>query len=261
MLPVIFKIGHFEIHSYGLMLALAFLVAVVAISREVKRYDIPLDAIIDLATWVLIGAVAGARIAYVLTDLTEFSGRPWYQVFLVNSGGLAFHGGLIGGFLGGFWYVKRKKMDPWMLADIVTPYIALGYALVRIGCLLNGCCYGKPTTLPWAMHCAKDDSLLRHPTQLYSMLGSLILFLILYRLRKHKQFPGFLFLLYVGLYSIMRFSVEFFRESPMVLPWLSLAQLVCVVMAAFSFGLIGIIKWRRYKRGSGADATPEVPNQ
>jgi phosphatidylglycerol---prolipoprotein diacylglyceryl transferase len=244
MRPVLFYIFGWPIHSYGFMLAIAFLVAIIGVGKAAKKQEISFETIVDLATWVLIGAVIGARIAYVITEYHYFIHAPWWEVFKVNSGGLAFHGGLIGGFLAGFWFVKRKRIFPWKLADIVTPYIALGYSIVRIGCFLNGCCYGKVTTVPWALRCAANDLSLRHPTQLYSMFGSLLLFVILWRIHNHKQFAGFLFLLYIGLYSIMRFIVEIYRESPMVFPWLSLAQLVCIILGPMAFGLIGILEWR-----------------
>ncbi|HBF37807.1 MAG TPA: prolipoprotein diacylglyceryl transferase [Firmicutes bacterium] len=244
MRPVLFYVFGWPIHSYGFMLAVAFLIAIIGIGKEAKKYDICFENVIDLVTWVLIGAIIGARLAYVVTEYRYFMASPWWEIFAVNSGGLAFHGGLIGGFLAGFSYTSYKRISTWKLADIVTPYIALGYSIVRIGCLLNGCCYGKVSTVPWALRCAAQDGALRHPTQLYSMIGSFILFLILRRFRNHKQFDGFLFLLYVGLYSIMRFIVEIYRESPMVAPWLSLAQLVCIIMGILAFGLIGFIEWR-----------------
>ncbi len=258
MKPILFQIFGWPVHSYGLMLAIAFLVGIIGLGRVApKRLGVQFDHIVDLAMWILIGAVVGSRVAYVITEYQLYLRAPW-EVFNLASGGLAFHGGLIGGFLAGFWFLKRKKIYPWTLADQIAPFIALGYAIVRIGCLLNGCCYGKPTTVAWALRCAAADFTLRHPTQLYSMVGSLILFFILWRLRNHRQFPGFLFLLYVGLYSILRFIVEIFRVGPMVFPWLSLAQVVCLAMAVVAFGLIWLIH-RRYQRGRlGSDAGTEI---
>jgi phosphatidylglycerol---prolipoprotein diacylglyceryl transferase len=258
MRPVLFSVFGWPVHSYGFMLAMAFLIAIVGIGKLAKKENISYETVIDLATWILIGAVVGARLAYVITEYQYFLHAPWWEAFKVNSGGLAFHGGLFGGFLAGFWFLKRKRIFPWRLADIMTPFIALGYSIVRIGCLLNGCCYGKVATVPWALRCAANDSLLRYPTQLYSMVGSLILFGILWKFRNHRQFPGFLFLLYVGLYSIMRYIVEIYRESPMVFPWLSLAQLVCIILGIVAFGLIGVLEWRYRKKGAGMDAASEV---
>jgi phosphatidylglycerol:prolipoprotein diacylglycerol transferase len=240
------------------MLAIAFLVAIFGVGKMAKKYDISFDSIIDLAVWVIIGAVVGARVAYVVTEYRYFLSVPWWYVLMVSSGGLAFHGGLIGGFLAGFWFVKVKKIYPWKLADLAAPFIALGYSIVRLGCFMNGCCYGKISNAPWALRCAANDTALRHPTQLYSMIGSLIIAVILFRLRNHRHFNGFLFLLYVGLYSIMRFIVEIFRESPMVFPWLSIAQLVCIILGALSFGLIRFFELRERKGRAGIDAASEA---
>jgi len=257
--PVLIQFYGIEIYSYGLMLAIAFLAGILGMKRMIRQkgLDVSFDTVIDLAVWVLIGAIVGARLAYIITDFRYFLSFPG-EIFKINSGGLAFHGGLIGGFGAGYWFTRVRRIPTWQLADLAAPLIALGYALVRVGCLLNGCCYGKPSALPWALRCAAHDSLLRHPTQLYSLIGSLILAFILLRLRNHKQFRGFLFLLYVGLYSILRFGVEFFREGPMIFPWLSFAQGVCLLLGLFAFTLMG---WQmsRFKKGRmNQDAVSEI---
>lgn len=257
MRPILFQIFGLPVHSYGLMLAIAFLVGIVGVGKAAKRLEISFDTIIDLGTWILVGAIVGSRLAYIITEFSYYFANP-LEIFKINSGGLAFHGGLIGGFLAGYWFIRWKKIFPWKLADLVAPFIALGYAITRIGCFLNGCCYGKTTALPWGMKCAAGDLLSRHPTQIYSMLGSLILFGVLWRFRNHQRFSGFLFLLYVGLYSILRFVVEFFREGPLVFPWLSLAQMVCIILALFAFGLIRLQEWRHQKGRLGPDAVSEV---
>lgn len=254
----LFKIFGFSVHGYGLMLAIAFLIGIIGVGRLAKPHGIKFDNIVDLAVWVIIGAVAGSRIAYVVTEYRYFLTVPWWYIFMVTSGGLAFHGGLIGGFIAGLLYVRSQKIEPWKLADIVAPFIALGYAVVRIGCFMNGCCYGKVSNVAWAMRCASGDIALRHPTQIYSMIGSFILFLILFRLRNHRHFSGFLFLLYIGLYSILRFVVEIFRESPVFLPGLSLAQLVCIVLAMVAFGLICFFERRQRIRSANTDAVSET---
>lgn len=257
MRPVLFEVFGWPIYSYGLMLAIAFLIGIFGAGRSAKKIGVSFDNVVDLGVWILIGAIVGARLAYVITEYQYFLKYPW-EIILINSGGLAFHGGLLGGFAAGFWYLKRKKIYPWKLADIIAPFIALGYAVVRIGCFLKGCCYGKQATVFWALPCSGNDHLLRHPTQIYSMIGSLLLFLILWKLRNHKRFPGFLFVLYIGLYSIMRFVVEFFRVAPMVFPWLSLAQLVCIILAVTAFGLIFWID-RRFNQGRrNPDATADL---
>lgn len=257
MRPVLFNFFGLEIHSYGLMLAIAFLVGIYGAGKSVRRFNVNFDIMIDLGIWALIGAVLGARIAYVITEYPYFLDAP-VEIFKINSGGLAFHGGLFGGFLAGYWFTKIKKLDTWKIADVIAPFLALGYTIVRIGCFFNGCCYGKVSSLPWAMQCSAHDSILRHPTQLYSMIGSFGLFIILTGMRNHKRFSGFLFLLYIGMYSVMRFIVEIFREGPMIYPWLSLAQLVCVILGVFAFGLIWILEARHQKRGLKVDAASEI---
>jgi phosphatidylglycerol:prolipoprotein diacylglycerol transferase len=254
----LFKIFGFSVHGYGLMLAIAFLVGIIGVGKLAKKLGISFDTVVDLAIWIIVGAVLGARAAYVITEYHYFLTVPWWQIFWVGSGGLAFHGGLIGGFIAGLLFIRSKKIYPWKLADIVAPFIALGYSIVRIGCFMNGCCYGKVSNLPWALRCAAGDSLLRHPTQFYSMIGSFILFLILFRQRNHRHFSGYLFLLYIGLYSILRFVVEIFRESPVFLPWLSLAQLVCIILASLAFGLIWFFGHRERRRSANTDAAPEA---
>jgi phosphatidylglycerol:prolipoprotein diacylglycerol transferase len=257
MKPVLFEFYGFAVHSYGLMLAVAFIVGIIGVRKTVRTEGIDPDAVVDLGIWILVGAVVGARIAYVITEYRYFVTFP-LEIFKINSGGLAFHGGLIGGFGAGIWYTRRKQLDTWRLADRMAPFIALGYSIVRIGCLLNGCCYGRYTSLPWALRCAASDSALRHPTQLYSMAGSLVLFGILWKLRNHKRFPGFLFVLYIILYSVLRFIVEYFREGPMIFPWLSLAQGVCILMGSIAVIVMGWQLRRFERRRRAKDAGAEL---
>jgi phosphatidylglycerol:prolipoprotein diacylglycerol transferase len=257
MRPVLFEVYGWEIHSYGLMLAVAFIIGIMGARKALRDEGGDPDSIVDLGIWILVGAIIGARLAYVVTEYRYFFTNPW-DIWRINSGGLAFHGGLIGGFLAGIWYTRRRRLETWKIADIVAPFIALGYAIVRMGCLLNGCCYGKPSSVPWALPCAAHDATLRHPTQIYSLLGSLVLFVILYSLRRHRQFSGFLFFLYIALYSVLRFGVEYFREGGKLYPWLSLAQVVCVFLALTAL-LIIVWRSRCYRlRRVEADAAAEI---
>jgi phosphatidylglycerol:prolipoprotein diacylglycerol transferase len=257
MKPILLQINGFAIHSYGLMLAVAFIVGIIGARKTLRDQGGNPDSIVDLGIWILIGAIIGARLAYVVTEYRYFLMNP-LEIIKINSGGLAFHGGLIGGFLAGIWYTGSHQLETWKIADIVTPYVALGYAIVRVGCLLNGCCYGLPTSVPWALRCAANDATLRHPTQIYSMLGSLTLFFILRALRQHRQFPGFLFFLYIVLYSVLRFGVEYFREGAKIYSWLSLAQVVCVIMALVGLLVIGWQRRRYRLRRVEADAAAEI---
>ncbi len=233
MRPILFWIHGIPIYSYGTSLAVAFAIGYILAVREGKEYGISSDDVLDLVIIVILLALTGARAGYILLE-----GIPFRDFFNTTEGGLSFHGGFLGGFIGGLIYCKVKGYSLWELADMVTPAIPLGYSIVRIGCLLNGCCYGIPTALPWAFPCSSVDDLPRHPTQIYSALSSLLLFFILWRLRKDPPFPGYLFFLYMGLYSLTRFFVEFFRESQYLFGWMKVAQFASLILAVISFGYL-----------------------
>ncbi len=243
MRPVLFCIKGIPIYSYGTTLALAFIVGFFFTLKEGKRYKLSIDAVLDLTIVVSIGALIGARIGYLFLEIGTRNISLW-TFFNTREGGLSFHGGLIGGFLGGILFCRLYKRSLWEIADLVTPCIPLGYSIVRIGCLLNGCCYGYPSKAPWAFACSSVDNLHRHPTQLYSFVLSFLLFLIIWKVRNSRPFDGYLFLLYIGLYSITRFFVEFFRESQLLFGWMKVAQFASVILSMISFGYIGL---RLYK--------------
>lgn len=146
MYPTIF---HY-IHTYGLMLAIAFLVGIWWVSREGKKQNLEPDKVMDLGLWVLVAAVVGSRIAYVLPHWNEFQARPW-TVIAVWEGGLTFYGGVLLAVPVGFFYMWRNHLPIWRTADLVAPAFAIGIFFGRIGCLLNGCCFGLPTKLPWGI--------------------------------------------------------------------------------------------------------------
>lgn len=245
MRPILFQLGPFPIYAYGLTLAIAFIVGVWVVGSLAKKRGITeFDRITDLSIWVLLGALAGARLLFVLLDLPIYLKNP-VSVFYLNQGGLSFYGGVIGGFAGGLFYARRKSLPVWPLADLVAPWIALGYSIVRVGCFLNGCCYGVPTTVSWALSCAAEDSLLRHPTQLYALGSSLIIFAILLLVEKRKPFDGFIFWLYIGLYSTARFVIEIYRESQILaFGWLRTTQAGCIILLF----LAGWMIYRGYRK-------------
>lgn len=237
--PILFSLFGLKIYAYGTALALAFLIAIALASREGRRTGLVTpETVIDIALCLCVGGLIGARLLYVLLEFGYYRQNPW-EILNIKAGGLSFYGGAIAGFGAAWWYGRRKKLEPWPIADLLVPYAALGYAIVRIGCFLNGCCYGTASHLPWAIACKAGDPLtLRHPTQLYASLGSLILFGILLAFRKHKRFPGFLFFLYAGLYAVMRGVIEGFRESQILFGPVRTTQVACLFMALFAFGVI-----------------------
>lgn len=198
-------------------MAVAFLAGFWTASRRCVRDGLSPEKILDLGPWLIIGAILGARILYVVTYWKEsFADEPFYEVFKVWNGGLVYYGGLIGAALGCILYSALKKISLWKLADALAPSIALGYVFGRMGCFLNGCCYGRACDLPWAVHYPADNPLHPpttpvHPTQIYDSLLSLVLYLGLAWLYRRKKFDGQIFAAYLMCYAVTRSIVESFR--------------------------------------------------
>lgn len=254
MRDVLFSIGGIHVYAYGTAVAVAVLLGIIWVGRiTAKKGIVDFDHLLDLAIRVLIWAVIGARLLYVLLELPSYLRDP-ISVLYLPDGGLSFYGAVIGGFLAGYKYSKKAKLPLWPIADQVALYLPIGYAIARIGCLLHGCCYGVTTNLPWAMRCAAGDSLLRHPTQIYAIIASLFIFVVLWFYRSHHYFSGFLFWLYVELYALTRFVVEIFRESQILaFGWLRTTQVACILVA---LGVFIYMRWAmKNKSEKVSDAT------
>jgi phosphatidylglycerol:prolipoprotein diacylglycerol transferase len=215
MHPIAFQFGGYPIHWYGIMIALAFLAGLWTASRRGLRENFAPEKILDLGPWLVIGSLVGARALYVVSYWHEqFAGLPLAEIFMVQHGGLVYYGGFIGATLTGILYARWKQLPLWKLADVLAPSVALGYVFGRIGCLLNGCCYGRVCTLPWAIHFPDNHEtygLALHPTQLYdSLLNALLYALLAWRFR-HKRFDGQVFATYLLGYAVIRSFVEYFR--------------------------------------------------
>lgn len=245
MHPILFSISGFNIYSYGVALALAFLTATIMSTSRARAVGIHPDRVLDLAIVVVLASIVGARVAYVLSEPSVFDGTL-KSLLNIRAGGLAFQGGLAGGILGGVIYCRATKTDGWKLAEVVPGPIAIGYAIARLGgCFMNGCCYGVPTDSPLGVVFPNIDSIPRHPTQLYSAFGSLVIFAVLIAVRRHKVFEGFSMFLFVALYAVERFIVEFFRDRPYAISNLSWAQLACIVGFVGSIAAIAVLRSRR----------------
>ncbi len=249
MYPILWKIGGFTLHTYGVLLAIGFFLAVYIALKEARRVNISPTIVMDLAFYVLISALIGSRLFYVLTNWHEFRDQP-ISIFFFWRGGLVFYGGLIGAFLVGLWYVKKNHLKFKPLADLVAPSIALGQAIGRLGCFSAGCCYGQPTEVPWAVtfndpHTLAPPNISLHPTQLYESLATFSIFLILIIMRRRDRFQGKLFWYYLLFYGTARFIIEFFRGDPRgwVIPYiLSPAQAVSVLAVGFALFMLMRIK-------------------
>ncbi|MDW7728546.1 MAG: prolipoprotein diacylglyceryl transferase [Bacillota bacterium] len=224
------RIGNFTVHSYGLMIALAILISSILLYREAPREKINPDHVLEAIIVAAFFGLLGSRILYILLNWQYYSGRSILSL-LTQYEGLSFYGALFGGVLALYIWSLKRKAGFLKMTDLLAPYLALGYAFGRVGCFLNGCCYGKETSVPWALPIHMGDPVLRHPVPLYAAAGALIIFFILKALRPRRPFVGFILLALFAFYGILRYIVEFFRYGDTV--WLSLtaAQL-------FSLGLV-----------------------
>jgi phosphatidylglycerol:prolipoprotein diacylglycerol transferase len=215
--PIAFQLGSFTIHWYGVMIALAFFAGLWTATRRARRENIPGEKIADVVLWLMTGSIIGARFVYVTTYWKdEFAGQPLTEIFKIWHGGLVYYGGLIGAILAGYIYLRWKKMPLWKTADVLAPSIALGNVFGRIGCLLNGCCYGRACSLPWAIHFPADHATHGapvHPTEIYDALDNFVLYLFLAWLFRRKKFDGQVFATYLIGYAVTRTIMECFRDD------------------------------------------------
>lgn len=229
MLPEICKIGPFTIYSYGLMLAIAFFLCSALLRIQAKLKGFNPDIIFNLIFFAFISGIFGARLFYVIENIKFYLEEP-LEVIMLQRGGLSWFGGLLFGAAAGTLYLKKKKLPADKTLDLIAPYAALGQSIGRIGCFLNGCCYGKNMI----------------PVQLYSSLLLLIMFCALRALQERKHKPGEVFFAYLFLYSVKRFFIEFLRaDNEPVLFSLSLFQLISI--GIFSFSLFKLISVRKSK--------------
>ncbi len=235
--PVLVEIGGFTVYSYGIMLAIALLVSCWGLLRQASREGFNPDHILEAVIVSAVVGLIGARLLYVLLSWELYSGQL-IKILFTRSGGLSFYGAFIGGIAALFAWCRFRKFPVLKFVDLMAPYLALGYALGRIGCFLNGCCYGKISSVPWALPAASADNLLRHPVQLYATLGGLIIFIILYRIRPRRPFEGFQLIMLALLYGCLRFTTEFFREEPVVWFEFTSAQIFSLGLALLALILL-----------------------
>lgn len=253
MKPIIGRVFGMDIHGYGTAVALGFLSAVVVGIILGRKKGFKFETIIDVAIFGCIGGLLGAKLGYAVLNLRFYLAYP--LAFLDFREGYSIVGGLLGGTLAGILYLRKKKLPVWEMADVAAFCIPPAYAIGRIGCLLEGCCYGVESNLPWALACG-PGSALRHPTQIYSIIGALVILLILFLQRNHKRFSGFFFTQFILLYSVERFIVEFFREGDIILLGLSYAQLFTLFSGLGALVVLVIGERRRLKGETGSHGQP-----
>ncbi|MBD3168660.1 MAG: prolipoprotein diacylglyceryl transferase [candidate division Zixibacteria bacterium] len=224
MHPEIFSIGPISVKAYGLMLAISFFVGVFLVIKRAQKFGIPPVKIIDLSLVILISAIVGSRFFYVIYHLDEFKGswldviNPFQSTGVVGIAGLSMMGGVVLVLISSIIAIKVWKLPFWRTLDVFSPAFPLGMGITRIGCFLNGCCYGTPTDWFWGVtfpeECAAGwhyHNTHIHPTQLISSIAGFAMFAVLILLERKRKFAGFTFFMMLIFYSAFRFTIDFFR--------------------------------------------------
>ncbi|MEO0092241.1 MAG: prolipoprotein diacylglyceryl transferase [candidate division WOR-3 bacterium] len=219
MHPTLFRIGNINIYSYGLFLFISFLIGTKIVENRAKRFGVHPDKITNLALIVLVAVIIGARLFYVIFHWSEFANDIIGIIAFWRGGlgGLMFYGGFLFGLIAGILYAKKERMPLLKMLDAITPAVVLGEFFTRIGCFLNGCCFGKPTNSSFGVIFPKHSAAGYtfdcpiHPTQLYSSFAGLILFILALILEKRQLKSGVLFGIILLLYSLFRFGIDFVR--------------------------------------------------
>jgi phosphatidylglycerol:prolipoprotein diacylglycerol transferase len=250
MYPILFSFGKFTIYTYGFFVAVAFLTAVFYLSYSLKKSKekiISQDDLNSLVLYVIVSAVIGARLFFILIDLDEFILSP-LDIFKVWQGGLVYYGGFISALICIYVYARKKKIVILALGDFFTPALALGHAIGRLGCFSVGCCYGKASSVPWAVVFTNEHSFAvkgvpLHPTQLYESFANLLLFVVLHFYSRKDHKPGTLCAVYLISYALLRFIIEFFRDDYRGIQYLgfSISQIISFVL--FIIGVF--IVWKK----------------
>ena len=235
MHPILFKIEGLTIYTYGLFVAGGIAISFFLGLRRSRRLDIPEQIIYNLIFLAILVGIIGARLIHITAGWSYYQ-RHFWEIFMLRRGGLAIQGGLLFGLASGVWYLRRKKIAVRPTIDTFFLYLPLGQAIGRLGCFFNGCCYGKPSTLPWAINFPFLTYRV-HPTEIYYVLSDATLFLILYIFSRTETKPGELTAWYLIFYGFTRSAIDNLRgDLPPGFLGLYTTQWYAVV-----FALIGII--------------------
>lgn len=260
--PVAFSIGPLSIRWYGVAVALAILVVVLWTLRAVKKEtgfsseNVVMAALVGIPSGVVV-----SRLLHVI-DRWDYYGQNPGQI--IGGAGLTIYGAVLGATLGIWIYSRVSKLRFGYFADLIAPGIILGQAVGRIGCTINGCCYGTPTSLPWGIIYTNPESIgfgagVVHPTQIYEFIACLVIFGILLALRGHLKPDGSLFLVYLGLYSLWRIGIGFLREGTSFMFGLQQAQIIGIIVLAIA---VSLLAYRTHWVKAGSDtglAEDEIP--
>lgn len=270
MYRILFSIGSLHIYSYGVMIALALILAILFAMKEAKKSGEKPERILDISLYVIFGVLIGGRLGYVIFHLDYYLKDP-IKILHFRDGGLSFLGGFLIAYLLCWLYIKRTKLSFWKYADITAPSIAIGIGIGRIGCFLNGDDYGfvsenygiKFPSLfmpPVYLQQLKDGLIASGspytlpviPTQLYSSLYGFLIFFVLLWMKKYKKYDGFIFLRFLIIYSVSRFTIEFFRfyeNNYKVFNLLTVTQTILIGVILFSLVFMNILKKKNKNSG------------
>ncbi|MDP3836641.1 MAG: prolipoprotein diacylglyceryl transferase [bacterium] len=245
--PLLFSLGPVNIRWYGLILVIAMIAGIMSSVYIARRYKIERDTILDLSVWVIVGGLLGARLYEVFLEFSYYASSP-ISIFKIWEGGLAIHGGIIGGALALFLFAKRHHYDALILAAIIVPGLALGQAIGRFANWFNQELFGLPTSLPWGIPISfinrpigYESFQYFHPTFLYESLGSLIIFFVLIYLINRFSVLNYrrqmlIVAIYLIAYSLLRFTLEFIKIDPtpmlLGLRWPQIASLIFIILTA-----------------------------
>jgi phosphatidylglycerol:prolipoprotein diacylglycerol transferase len=255
MHPILFEFGGFTIYAYGVLLAAAYLLGLQFALVRARRRGLDAQRVMDLGIWIIISALVGAKLLLFVVDFRRFTDHPRELLDLVRSGGV-FYGGLIAAVVVALLYLRRHKLPLWTTTDVFAPGIALGHVIGRLGCLMAGCCFGRETSVPWAITFHDPAAMANagtplgvplHPTQLYEAgAEGLILVCLLMFERRGRPFPGRTFWSYLLLYGITRFIIEFYRGDSrgMVFDALSTSQSVSLLLVPLSIVMLVVLSRR-----------------
>jgi phosphatidylglycerol:prolipoprotein diacylglycerol transferase len=241
--PVAFEVLGRPIYWYGVFVALGFLAALVHWNATSPRLGFPPGIGSDLAFIVMIGGILGARALYVVSNFGYFAEHPG-EIFRIDQGGLIYYGGFLAATAGVIGLAWKRRIPVWQLGDFAVSALPLGHAFGRFGCLLNGCCYGAPCDLPWAVETAGAH---RHPVQGYETLFNLALYVGLRALLNRRLRPGWVVATYLLAYGAWRFSIEFLRGDARMEGWAGLNAAQTLSLALVAVGL-GLALWLRTRR-------------
>lgn len=242
--PVCFIIGTRAVYWYGIMVAAGFLACIAHLTILGIREGREPGFGSDLAFWIMLSGIIGARIAYVLANIGYYLQNP-LAIIRVDQGGLIYYGGFFGAFIAGIIFARVRKLNILALADYVVSALPLGHFFGRIGCFLNGCCYGAVTSLPWSV---SQQGASRHPVQLYEALLNLAVYLLLIPAYRRRKYNGEILAIYCMIYPLGRFLIEFFRGDER-LGWHGIAYAQIISLGLLAVGVtLGIILSRSRRK-------------